>query len=68
MKVDSSHIRDAEYNEDTRTMTVTFVGGEKYDYPGVTPDDYQAFMQASSKGSFLHKWIIPRYRAKRTRG
>lgn len=68
MKVRSSHIVEAEYEDKTATMTLTFIGGEQYSYAGVPRDDFQFLVSSQSPGSFLHKWVIPRYPSKRIRG
>jgi hypothetical protein len=68
MKVRSSHILEADYDERTSTMKLTFIGGEQYAYQGVPRDDYQFLVSSQSPGSFLHHWIKPRYQSKRIRG
>ncbi len=55
--VSSSNIQSVLYNEEDRNLDVTFRNGTRYRYHGVDPSLYSAFLQAPSKGSFLHQHI-----------
>lgn len=49
----SSAIDNVEYNPNTNTASVTFRGGnQKYDYE-VTPEEFNNFLAASSKGRHI---------------
>jgi hypothetical protein len=52
--IQSSTIRSAGYDKKSGDLHVTFQDGGKYVYHGVTPDKYEAFQMAASKGSWLH--------------
>lgn len=55
----SSAIAGAEWNDETLELTVTFRNREPrvYVYPGVSAGMAEAFANARSKGSFLHRRI-----------
>lgn len=39
------------------TLTIRFKSGGTYDYAGVTPEQYHAFVNAESVGSHFHNHI-----------
>lgn len=53
----SSNVRAAGYDGDRNVLRIEFTSGAKYDYHGVTPDIYRAFLDAPSQGSYLHRII-----------
>jgi len=53
--VTSSAISSAGYDPASKTMQVEMKGGRVYDYPGVEPGQFKAFMDAPSKGRHLAK-------------
>lgn len=53
----SSHITQAKYEEETSTLLVRFSNGSEYAYDGVSPDDAEGFMEASSAGSYLRSHL-----------
>jgi lysyl-tRNA synthetase class 2 len=57
----SSNIEDVEYDDSTDTLTVTFTGGDMYDYMNVPAAVYRAFASAPSAGQFFHRQIKGRY-------
>lgn len=59
--INSSAIRDANYDLGRRELTVTFVTGRRYLYFDVEPETYEAFTSASSKGGFFNTKIRDRY-------
>lgn len=60
----STAIRRAEYNEQSRTLTIWFVeSGRPYDYYGVPPSVYQGLLNASSKGTYFNLYIRDQYAA-----
>lgn len=57
----SSHIESAEFDPDTDTLTLTFTGGDSYDYLNVPPSTYRALCAAGSQGQFFHRAIKGRF-------
>jgi hypothetical protein len=52
--VSSSTIAAMGYDPTTCTLEVEFNSGTLYQYTGVPQGEFEAFMQAESKGSYLH--------------
>lgn len=57
----SEVIKDFRYDEQSRTLFITFQSGELYAYDGVEPDAYLAMKRAVSRGRFFMKHIRGRY-------
>jgi hypothetical protein len=57
----STAIERIGYDEATRELHVTFVGGGAYTYYQVPKQVCAAFRAAPSKGQFLNAWIKDRY-------
>lgn len=57
----STAIRSLSYDEETRTLFVTFVDGDLYAYLEAPPEVYRAFRSARSKGRFFAREIRGRY-------
>ncbi|MDW6021290.1 KTSC domain-containing protein [Mesorhizobium sp. BAC0120] len=54
----SSSIRKAEYDPESRVLSVWFVAsGKRYDYDSVPPETYAAFRRAFAKGRFFNEHI-----------
>jgi hypothetical protein len=58
----SSNIADIGYDEQSMTLEVGFNNGTVYQYFDVPQTVHQAFMNASSKGTFLTESIKGNYR------
>lgn len=58
----SNTIRNIEYDEVNRALTVTFVTGRIYRYYKVEPEVAEAFRIAASKGRFFNLRIRDQYR------
>ena len=58
----STAIRTLSYDEETRTLFVTFNDGDVYAYFETPPQVYAAFRAADSKGGFFAREIRGRYR------
>lgn len=56
-KVDSSNINDIEYDDRRNTLKVTFKNNTTFEYHGVSKDEYEKLMKASSIGAHFHKHI-----------
>lgn len=58
----SSNVVSVGYDPTTNTIAITFKGGEgpdkTYEYADISPETYQALLQASSKGKFIKGNII----------
>lgn len=63
--VSSSAIATIAHDPVTLTLRVTFHGSGTYTYDGVPRSVYEAFLRASSKGSFFNEHIRDRYSAAR---
>jgi hypothetical protein len=57
--VQSSRIKSIGFTNNI--LELEFKGGAIYAYKGVTPEIYQAFLEAPSKGKFLSTYIVPHY-------
>lgn len=57
----SSVVASIQYNPVTAMLRVVFVSGSVYDYKKVPAKVYEAMKDASSKGSFLNKYIKGTY-------
>lgn len=62
---ESSSLTGASYDPDCRQLTVEFKDGKRYDYPGIEPQTWMAFMEAGSKGSYFMRNIRPLYAGKK---
>lgn len=61
LPVESSQVRAVGYDKESRTLAVAFNHGKGaiYHYPDVSPETYEAFVNAESIGSFFGKHIKP---------
>jgi hypothetical protein len=59
--VESSNIKAIGFDGDTGTMHVQFTNDRTYEYTGVTPDFFNKFASAESKGRFFAQQIKPRF-------
>jgi hypothetical protein len=57
----STAIRAFSYDEDSRTLFVTFIDGDLYAYRGVPRAIHAAFERAPSQGGFFARRIRGRY-------
>lgn len=55
--VASSDIAAIGYDPDTGELQVQFRNNRIYSYPNITPDWYDGFLQAPSKGSYFAQTI-----------
>lgn len=53
----SSHILNAEYDDENQVMFIEFDNGSRYRYSNVDSVVFTAFMDSPSKGNYLHKVI-----------
>jgi len=53
----SSVISNIRYDKDTRSLFITFVSGLVYKYLSVPEKVYREIKTASSKGSYLNRFI-----------
>ena len=63
----SAVIRRFRYDEDSRTLFVTFTSGEDYAYFDVPPEVAAEFRLAFSKGTFFQSRIRDRFAYQRIR-
>jgi len=59
--VSSSNISAIGYDADNQTLEVEFTNGAVYSYSSVPSGEYEGFMNADSKGKYLHVNIKNRY-------
>ncbi len=64
----SAAIRRYSYDEETRTLFVTFIDGDTYAYFDAPPGLYQDFRAATSKGGFFARRVRDKYRYQRLDG
>lgn len=60
----SAAVEGAAYKESTGKLTIQFKGGARYVYTGVTPEEWEAFRTAESKGKAMNviKQAHPKFR------
>jgi lysyl-tRNA synthetase class 2 len=61
MDVQSTAIKDIDYDEARAKLQVQFVSGERYVYVGVPGEVHRSFVAADSKGRFFQAEIRDRY-------
>ena len=61
MDVESTAIREIDYDADREKLFVRFVSGERYVYVGVPGEVCRSFEDAESKGRFFQAEIRDRY-------
>ena len=59
--VSSSNISAIGYDSDGEVLEVEFTNGAVYAFSGVPLGEYEGFMNADSKGKYLHANIKGRY-------
>lgn len=59
--VASSNVRAVGYDEPAQTLEVEFLNGRVYQYYGISKHMHSQFMDAPSKGQFLHTYIKNQY-------
>src|SRR4051812_2537419 len=57
----SEVIKDFQYDEQSRTLFITFQSGELYAYDDVPPETYAAMRRSISRGRFFMKHIRGRH-------
>ncbi|TMJ06423.1 MAG: KTSC domain-containing protein [Alphaproteobacteria bacterium] len=57
----STAVEHISYDEATRELHVTYVGGATYTYYGVPKQLYAAFREVRSKGQFVNQFVKNRY-------
>jgi lysyl-tRNA synthetase class 2 len=61
MDVESTAIREIDYDAERAKLLVRFVSGERYVYVGVPAEVCRSFVEADSKGRFFQLQIRDRY-------
>ena len=61
VNVNSSTIESVSYDYDNHSFYVNFTNGREYVYGNVPAETYAKFLEADSKGKFLHESIIGKY-------
>lgn len=61
-QLNSHHIDEAAYNEETSLLEITFAtNGETYQYYHVKSEDYQGLVNSPSPGGYFHAHIKNSY-------
>lgn len=66
--VDSSMMSHIGYDPASKTLTILFSSGKRYDYAGVPPEVHDRFLAASSQGSFFSNEIDECYEYRQVKG
>lgn len=66
--VDSSMISHVGHDAETRTLTILFQSGKRYEYSGVPPEVYEELRTANSPGSYFREEIDGNYPHRQGRG
>jgi hypothetical protein len=61
MDIESTAIREIDYDAEREKLMVRLVSGERYVYVGVPGEVSRSFEQAESKSGFFHAEIRDRY-------
>lgn len=56
-EIDSSNIKSASYDIESKTLVVTFNGGSAYSYESVEPDSVCQLLFSDSSGKAFHDSI-----------
>ncbi|MBW8034515.1 MAG: KTSC domain-containing protein [Planctomycetes bacterium] len=62
--VDSSNLANVGYDATKRVLVVEFNNGRVYEYRNVPVRVYSGLMRAGSKGGYLHKEVVKKYRGR----
>lgn len=60
-RVVSAAVRTVGYDKSRAVLQVEVIDGSVYDYVGVPPEEYEAFMNAASKGQYYNRVIKLHY-------
>lgn len=62
VKLKSSNLESAAYDDDSATLVITFKTGDSYQYENVPRAQYDGMLTAASPGAFFAANIKGRYR------
>jgi len=62
VSVNSTAITSASYEYDSYNLNLTYVNGSSYDYRSVPNHVFEGLRASQSKGKFINKYILLRYR------
>ncbi len=65
--VDSSNLANVGYDRESMVLTVEFKNGRVYEYAKVPVRVYSGLMSAGSKGGYLHKEVVLKYKGTEVR-
>ncbi|MDV6374381.1 KTSC domain-containing protein [Deinococcus arenicola] len=66
--VDSSMMSHIGYDQGSKTLTILFNSGKRYDYAAVPQEVYDRFLASSSQGSFFRNEIDQYYSYRQVKG
>ena len=58
-RINSSNLMESVFDPAKKELILTFKGGRRYQYHGVTDKIYESFETADSQGKFFHSNIKP---------
>lgn len=53
----SSNLKSAAYDAESKTLTIEFNSGQKFNYAGVPEKHHTGLFEAKSPGSYFHQHI-----------
>jgi len=56
-EVVSSQFKKVKYNSEEKTLIITFNNNKRYEYSGMSAEQFKNFMEADSLGSYFGKHI-----------
>jgi hypothetical protein len=59
--VNSTNILAIGYDPDSATLTISFKGGDEYEYYDVPQHEFDSFLAAETKGGYGHQNIYKKY-------
>jgi hypothetical protein len=57
LEVESSNVKEIEYDHDRNELYITYIKGGRYKYSGFLPSTWEELKKAPSKGKFIHSRI-----------
>lgn len=65
--IDSGHIAGAKHDAFNRETTIKFQNGSEYRVHGMSPQEYQKFLDAPSQGEHFHREIKENFSVERVK-
>lgn len=65
--ISSDHMAGAKYDHTERRMTIRYKNGYVYHVHGMSPEQYQEFLNAPSQGEHYHRFIKDQFHIERVK-